>query len=349
MQTKFLQAKNGDAILITFLDLQNNERNILIDGGTSSTYQYKTKNGKKKSGSLKNAIDQLGRIDLLILTHIDDDHIAGILKWLESDDVAINKIGKVWFNGGDALSEHLNQELGKDLEPMLERRINKNTSTKQGVKFTTLISDSGVWDKEIIRAPSCKVCFDTSFTFLSPNQKKLELLSDKWSRDSKSLDTANKNDYSHTLKKHIEIDLFTEDKSIPNGSSIAFIMEHRSVKYLFLSDAHPSVVINSLRELGYSKENKLKVEFVKVSHHGSKHNTSYELLSLIDTNRYIFSSNGDIHKLPHKCCIARIINDNNTAELIFNYKSIPVAVFSESDFNDFPSFQIKVLENNESV
>ncbi|EJG2018271.1 MBL fold metallo-hydrolase [Vibrio parahaemolyticus] len=349
MRTKFLQAKNGDAILITFLDLQNNERNILIDGGTSSTYQYKAKNGKRENGSLKNAIDKLEKIDLLVLTHIDDDHIAGVLKWLESDDNATNKIDKVWFNSGDVLSEYFKKEVNKDLEPVLEKIINKDTSTKQGIKFTKLISDSGIWDKEIISAPSKKVYLDVSFTFLSPSQKELELLSDKWDRDSKSLDTATKNDYSLTLKRHIETDSFSEDKSIPNGSSIAFIMEHRDIKYLFLSDAHPSVVINSLIELGYSKENKLKVEFVKVSHHGSKHNTSYELLSLIDTNKYIFSSNGDIHKLPHKCCIARILNYNNNAELIFNYKSIPQKIFNESDFNDFPSFQVKVLGDTDSV
>ncbi|HIF9153713.1 TPA: ComEC/Rec2 family competence protein [Photobacterium damselae] len=346
MDIKFLQAKNGDAILITFYDPNNTERNILIDGGTSSTYQFKNKNGKIENGPLKKIVRSLNKIDLLILTHIDDDHIAGILKWFKCDRNAAQKIGKVLFNSGEVLSEFFNKGLNEDLEPIIKQINDTNTSTKQGIRFSKLISDNGLWDREIIHTPLEKEYFGAKFTFVSPNINKLTLLSDKWIKDSKSLDTAVKNDYNLTLKQHIEDDLFLEDKSIPNGSSIAFIMEYENIKYLFLSDAHPSVIIDSLTDLGYNNKNKLEVEFVKVSHHGSKYNTNYELLSLIDTNKYIFSSNGDIHKLPHKCCIARIVNHNNNAELYFNYKSIPKNMFKKDDFVDFPSFKVNVLENN---
>lgn len=346
MDIKFLQAKNGDAILITFYDLKNTERNILIDGGTSSTYQFKNKKGKIEGGPLRKIVQSLNKIDLLILTHIDDDHISGILKWFKCDRNAAKKIGKVLFNSGETLSEYFKKELNEDLEPIINQINDTNTSTKQGIRFTKLILDNELWDREIICTPLEKEYFGAKFTFLSPNRSKLKLLSDKWIKDSKSLDTAAKNDYKLTLKQHVEDDLFSEDKSIPNGSSIAFIIEYKNIKYLYLSDAHPSVIIGSLTDLGYNNKKKLEVEFVKISHHGSKYNTNYELLSLIDTNKYIFSSNGDIHKLPHKCCIARIINHNNNAELNFNYKSIPDNMFKEEDFVDFPSFKVNILESN---
>lgn len=40
MKVKFLPAFNGDSILITFMDNENQERNILIDGGTPKTYDF---------------------------------------------------------------------------------------------------------------------------------------------------------------------------------------------------------------------------------------------------------------------------------------------------------------------
>ena len=42
----------------------------------------------------------------------------------------------------------------------------------------------------------------------------------------------------------------------------------------------------------------LKIDYVKVSHHGSKANTNDELLSLLDCNNFIISANGRHHGLP---------------------------------------------------
>ena len=67
---------------------------------------------------------------------------------------------------------------------------------------------------------------------------------------------------------------------MPNGSSIAFILESDNKKYIFLGDAHPSVVIDSLKSIGTTKSNPLEVELLKVSHHSSSYNTNEELLSL---------------------------------------------------------------------
>ena len=41
--------------------------------------------------------DNNQKIDLLIVTHTDDDHIKGIIKFIE-DDTLNNYIQEVWFN-----------------------------------------------------------------------------------------------------------------------------------------------------------------------------------------------------------------------------------------------------------
>jgi beta-lactamase superfamily II metal-dependent hydrolase len=68
---------------------------------------------------------------------------------------------------------------------------------------------------------------------------------------------------------------------------------------LFLGDAHDQVVADNIRTLGYSDTNKLKLDLVKISHHGSQHNTSSETLSL-DSPCYVISTDGSKHGLPNK-------------------------------------------------
>ncbi|MDR0824203.1 MAG: hypothetical protein LBN74_03865 [Prevotella sp.] len=48
-------------------------------------------------------------IDLLILTHVDDDHIGGVLKWFEQDVDAKDLVKKVWFNSGRLIFEYFKQ------------------------------------------------------------------------------------------------------------------------------------------------------------------------------------------------------------------------------------------------
>ncbi len=51
MKIKFLQAVNGDSIWVSFQNGEGLHKNILIDGGTSTTYSYKDKkDGKTKDG-----------------------------------------------------------------------------------------------------------------------------------------------------------------------------------------------------------------------------------------------------------------------------------------------------------
>ena len=65
MKVKFLKADNGDSILISIVDSENKNRNILIDGGIKKTYKTdKGSKGKPEFGELKTVIDTI--INLLI-------------------------------------------------------------------------------------------------------------------------------------------------------------------------------------------------------------------------------------------------------------------------------------------
>lgn len=90
---EMLPANEGDCILITLPDA---DIRILIDGGTGDTYK----------NSLRERLLQLKSenkvINLLIVTHIDNDHIGGIIELLKDNgsntESRIIKIENIWHN-----------------------------------------------------------------------------------------------------------------------------------------------------------------------------------------------------------------------------------------------------------
>ena len=97
------KAENGDAFLIKF----DNGQNILIDMGMPKTYENEIRQELIK---LK---EQEQKIDLLIISHIDEDHIGGAIKFLEENkNNEIIEISEIWHNS----YKHLQFENAKVLE-----------------------------------------------------------------------------------------------------------------------------------------------------------------------------------------------------------------------------------------
>ena len=104
-----------------------------------------------------------------------------------------------------------------------------------------------------------------------------------------------------------------------NGSSIAFLLEYQDKKFLFLGDADIKVINQSLIDLGMIG---LEVNFVKLSHHGSKKNINKEFLDIIKTDTFVILTDGAKHQHPHKETFSLILKHEKRAEnikFIFNY------------------------------
>lgn len=107
---------------------------------------------------------------------------------------------------------------------------------------------------------------------------------------------------------------FGDDRSPANGSSIAFILEHEGVSCLFAGDAHPRVLAASLRRMpGAGRSAPVRLNAVKLSHHGSLSNVSEELLETVDCRRWLVSTNGAVYGHP----------DRKTAVLIAEHSVEP--------------------------
>lgn len=346
----FLKAFNGDCIHISFIGNDGSPRNILIDGGIGNTYQTaKSKKGKPLEGDLKILTRDLRekgeRIDLLIVTHVDDDHIGGILRWFDYDGDAAALVSEVFFNTGRLIAEQLEKPENPDLITMFHPSGDETeTSIGQGINFGKHIIDAGIWYKELIIQGRELTRFNLQFRFLSPDKKKLDKLLLEWKKKDPDLETAShENDYSLSLKEHLGTDVFEEDTALANGSSISFILTANGKHFLFLGDAHPSVLIKGLEYFGYSKEKRIKSLLTKLSHHGSKGNTSRELLQMIDSDSYVISTDGNIYQHPHKQFLARLIDEKKDCQIYFNYEERLDIVFSEQDRKDFPDFKTAYL------
>ncbi|MBE8714793.1 ComEC/Rec2 family competence protein [Sphingobacterium hungaricum] len=357
MEIKVLQANNGDAIHITFKDkITGQERNILIDGGKKQTFQYNNQHKKKTDGPLKLLIDKLRSekkiFDLVILTHIDEDHIGGFISWIEFEpDQAWKMIGEVWFNSGKVIKNWMNSQ-HESMPPIIMNINNSNqTSVPQGVQFEDYLNKHKLWNKELFIAGKEKAFHGLSFKFLSPDKQRLEDLLARWNAERPDSLTSKINDHQISLKDHHTNNLkvndknFKEDDAVPNGSSFAFILSYNDNDFLFLGDSFPSVIQTSLKTLGYDIENPLPVKLVKISHHGAQSNTSPAVFNSIKSEHFVISTNSKQDNHPHKQLLGRLIDCHPECTIHFNYGELISRIFTEQDYADFPSFKVMPIEN----
>ncbi|MBJ2147934.1 MBL fold metallo-hydrolase [Vibrio sp. IB15] len=333
IELNILQAEHGDAICISY-EFEGKIKNILIDGGPAQAFEV-----QKVPRALKRFLDEIKQkeqnIDLLVLTHVDDDHIGGILAGFNQFGYLSEITKEVWFNSGKVIFNHFDKPLGDSNTVTLKNSSTSNTSIRQGIKLEEHLANKNIWSQRLFKAGDEIDWFGSKFKILSPSLLKLEKLLVKWEKEKPNPNTSRRsNDYKASLEQLLEADCFQEDNSIHNGSSLAFIFECFDKSILLLGDAHPSVVIESLKSLGFSEQNPLKIDYVKISHHGSKANTNSDLLKMIECQKFIISANGKHHALPNKLTLARIINNCPSANIMFNYPDLIHRIFTEQELNN---------------
>lgn len=349
MKIKFLQASKGDCFIISFQDEHNTPRNILIDGGMKETYFDSTIN---QEGSLKKEVDKIRnnneKIDLLVLTHIDNDHILGFLKWFEHDKKAPDIIDNVWFNSGKLIAEYLKEPENSNLELSLKIFNSPETGANEAIEFEQYLIDNNIWNRKIIQKRPELNQFGVKINILSPNEKQLKkLLKEYRVKIGGPAYTGNsKKDWDLSIRELIDDEERNykkpKDYRLKNQSSITFIITIQDKNFLFLADAPSDETVKALNNIGYSKDNQLHVEFIKLSHHGSKNNTCYDLLEIVKTDNYLISTDSSGHGHPDKRTLARILRHNPNATFHFNYEHVKNGVLKRQDFLDYIHFRAKV-------
>ena len=111
------------------------------------------------------------------------------------------------------------------------------------------------------------------------------------------------------------------DKAVPNGSSIAMLLEHKGASVLLSADAFPTVLVPALEALAKRRgiAGPMSIDVVKLSHHGSRANVTQDLLRAVDARHFVFSTNNSYFRHPNAEAVARVILGGGKPTLWFNY------------------------------
>jgi beta-lactamase superfamily II metal-dependent hydrolase len=325
LRIEMLPAAQGDCLWIEY-GAKAKPRRILIDGGTTGSIEPLVEKVKALPPGRRH-------LELLVVTHVDADHIAGVLKFLETPGLGLS-IGEIWFNA----YKHLLMA-GEKFGPA------------QGEKLSAdIVAGKVPWNKKF-RGKAVKVPDKgplpvkrfpggLELVVLGPTTQKLRLLKPVWIDACKEAKIKPGKPARRQAPPGLEsfgplnVDTlanakFTEDPTEANGSSIVLLLRYKGAgkdkkvsNVLLGADGHPAVIEAGLKRL--SKE-PLQLAAYKVAHHGSRNNVNESLLKRIDCSRYLFSSNGAIYRHPGREAIARVLKygKSGTAptELVFNYRT----------------------------
>lgn len=339
------------------------------------------------------------RIDYLIVTHIDNDHIKGLTEMLKSKpNLTINHI---FYNCYQRTSDDLQEWDERMVEnmknvyhhlpvviDMLEQKINAETSKSLAELILGNEKWKKVWRREYITDESSMVDLGDDmgkFIFLSPTKKALDDL-DKEYRTLfwKTLYKQKKEDYKkeetiyESLMRIMEqednegfdeepvsskvldenaLKLYADEKmkdlSPANEASIAFIWEHEGHRILFMGDANPDQVVKKIGDVYKDTPKPVLFDAIKISHHGSAHSTSKELVSIADSERYFVT--GGANARPSYQALSRIIiaplpEDLSHREIRYNRENdILKSLASNESLKDMLHYSVTANANEYEV
>ncbi|MFZ6675451.1 AVAST type 1 anti-phage system MBL fold metallo-hydrolase Avs1a [Undibacterium sp. Xuan67W] len=358
-------ASNGDAFLLRSTGAEKTA--ILIDGGFGKTFHEFIK------PDLSDLVRSGYSLDLVIASHIDEDHVVGLLEFFKfngnSATPALIPVGTVWHNSVRGLSAPATVTDKGDLSILTTAAGSgypatsgasgiKEVSAAQGSSLAALLL-AGQYHWNDGDGCSCIVTDVAAASrnfgaarvdLLGPQRVRLTELESWWKSQLRKKGFSGKigagkffDDAFEFLSARADLltrmaprikeissstapvelaDSYSPDKSITNASSISVSITMDEKSILFLGDSLAEDLVDVLKRRAVPGE-KLWFDAVKISHHGSVHNTSPELLALIDSDTYFISGNGDKHHHPDFPVLKAIVDRAASFErsLYFNYST----------------------------
>ncbi|HKG61824.1 MAG TPA: hypothetical protein VKB05_18855 [Pyrinomonadaceae bacterium] len=309
------RARKGDCLIVHY-GTKTEPGLMLIDGGPADVYKPQLKPRleeiRKARGLAANATLP---VDLLMVSHIDDDHIKGVLEltkeMIEAQGPKPLKISGVWHNTFDDIIGNNPDKLraavtasfgtaslsgdGEEVEGLDPEAAKVLASVSQGFR---LRDDSRALKLRINPQFKGKVVIakkngkqvdmgkGLNFTVLGPMND--EILALQQAHDEFLEKQQGK-------KSEASLAAFT-DTSVPNLSSLVVLAEVGGKRILLTGDARGDKVLEGLELVGLLKKDgksKIHVDVFKCPHHGSKRNNDPILFRRITADHYVFSGNGE--------------------------------------------------------
>ena len=309
MRIEVLQAGTGDSLWIS-----HNKKNVVVDGGNSTS-------------AIKVRYDLMPKeenIDLLVVTHIDSDHIAGVIALVEQmkNNGETNRLKQVWFNfPKQEESDEYSVPEGNELSSLLCKidGLCWCNNTSDFIGTTIPVGDI----KISVIAPD----HDVAAEYKPKKPDELGINNADWSVDLS------------TLIKNVDDENL--DEGGPNSQSIVILIECEDEKILLPGDCTPNELYKALHFYNNTHGNPLKLNLMKLPHHGSVRNITKSICNEIECSNFIVSTKvNKKYGFPNKEAIAKLIcyrnHNDETINVYFNYQeSLEVLGITETEQVDY--------------
>jgi beta-lactamase superfamily II metal-dependent hydrolase len=358
MIIEMFPAENGDAFIIRLA----NKKNILIDMGYVDTYKNYIKDRLLK---IKN---ENQCIDLLIITHIDKDHIEGAIEFFKENGDANNpniiEVKEVWYNS----YRHL--QFMKEKVPNItkfekiqleEIKLSNSGTIRKGIREVSQISAKqgstlagylygfGYGDKWNSSFKYAAVSLDDKneielgdikIYMLSPDKNKLKSLSSLWMEKLRKID----------VEFSISDEEIFDDAYEMYIKKIKPIIDKKEDKSISYSSTKFETVINKniQQDRGdISKSNGASIAFIL--EYGNK-----KILFLGDSHEDIIMENLELYKKSGRTLMFDVVKVSHHGSIKNNYKWIEAVLadnylFSTNgEIHNHPSREViaKILQSN---
>lgn len=313
-----LPAGFGDALLVS-CPVGRRTWRMLVDTGPDEAYPA------LRARLLQIPPDRAGRrvIDLFVVSHIDHDHIGGAALLLADAELGL-QFGDIWFNApprenarGVAEGESLARLLGSaDAELPWNLAFDGQPVATPAGSGGTPVAQRG-WPRLTVLSPT-PAQLDDLFAVWAKELAKLRRKERDAAGDDEPLpgQTRSGGPDLHALAAKTT----ALDRAVPNGSSIALLVEHQGASVLLCGDAFADVLVPELQALAAARGGgPLAVDVVKLSHHASRANVTRELVQALQARHYVVSTDNRYFRHPNAEALARVITGAERPVLWFNH------------------------------
>lgn len=300
MRIHAIDAAEGDCFL-----LENNGVFALIDGGIAGNY------ARNVQPHLADVMGAGGKLEAVVVSHIDADHITGILD-LFADLERARADGEqepfdivdLWHNGFGQTLETATGALFSSLQAMMSQAGRASVAAAngsvallgiaQGARLQRAAAQLGIPTNEFFGggritqqgALGKRWAFgDATFSVAGPTDANLADLQVDWIKwIEKNLDNFALGDSQA---------MANADKSVPNLSSIVLFGETPHGDILLTGDARGDHILQGLEQSGRLEPgNRLPLRLLKVQHHASDRNAAADFFERLPADLYLVSANG---------------------------------------------------------
>jgi hypothetical protein len=308
-----LNARKGDCLLVHYGDRQT-PRLVVIDGGPADVYASSLRPRLQQIlGKRHKSVDDPLDVELVMVSHIDDDHIVGILDWFaeleQAQDGRPYNIRTLWLNSFDDIAGNTATEIQSRVATVAATSFNPDVarsrdsaaiiaSIPQGrklrdsaVRLAIGKNDgfSGMVMAQSSGSSTAKLQGGLSLRVLCPDRARLTALATEWDKAKKKDDPA--------------VPAAFVDKSVTNLSSIVVLAEvasgNKKRSMLLTGDARGDDILAALKASKLLKNDRMAVDVLKLPHHGSNRNLAPEFFETVLAKHYVISANGE-HENPDK-------------------------------------------------